>query len=227
MTKHFSYKQVFMFGWEKTKQHAWFVFLTAIIINLAVRSSEYHHIYNPMEGRVAHVPSVFSFIVMLMATLSITSVSMLISRGHGFSFQDLFNPLLSSKRVIKFLIVAVAYVVPVVIGVTAFVVGIASRNPSYAGLGALLLIPAVYYSVRLKFFPFIVLEHENASVKELLKLSYKLTQGKFLSVFIFLILAGVLNFFGALLLGVGLLATVPVTIFAMAHLYDVLKNHTA
>lgn len=194
MTKqHFSFQEVFMFGWAKTKQHAWFIALTFIIAGIII-------------GAVKFMP-VFDTVVGLMVALSIISISILISRDSVFTFSDLYTPLLSPKRVLKFIALTILYALAVVVGTIC------------------LIIPGVYIATRFKFFPYIAIEHENASIKDLIKMSYKLTQNQFWIVLGFLILATILNLIGALLFVVGLIITVPVTLFASAHMYNKLKEH--
>jgi uncharacterized membrane protein len=42
MTKHhFSFQEVFTFGWAKTKQHAWFTALTFIIATILISSVKF------------------------------------------------------------------------------------------------------------------------------------------------------------------------------------------
>ena len=194
MTKqHFSFQEVFMFSWTKTKQHAWFITLTFIIAGIII-------------GAVRFMP-VFDTVVGLMVALSIISISILISRDSVFTFSDLYTPLLSPKRVLKFIALTILYVVSVTIGTI------------------LLIIPGVYIATRFKFFPYMAIEHENATIKDLIKMSYKLTENHFWIVLGFLILATILNIIGALLFVVGLIITVPVTLFASAHMYNKLKEH--
>lgn len=194
MTKqHFSFQEVFMFSWAKTKQHAWFITLTFIIAGIII-------------GAVRFIP-VFDTVVGLMVALSIISISILISRDSVFTFSDLYTPLLSPKRVLKFIALTILYVVSVTIGTI------------------LLIIPGVYIATRFKFFPYMAIEHENATIKDLIKMSYKLTENHFWIVLGFLILATILNIIGALLFVVGLIITVPVTLFASAHMYNKLKEH--
>lgn len=201
-----------MFGWTKTKQHAWFIVLVTIIIGI---------IMNAVRGS-----DLLNAVVSLMVGLSIASISLIISRDHSFTFYDLVSPLLSYKKVLKFFVLAVLFAVPILVLVSPFVLGVYSRNPMVTISGLLLLVPLVYFTVRLKFFPFIVLEHENASINDLVLMSYKLTAHHFLPVFLFLLSASLLNILGILLFGIGLLVTVPVTLFATAHMYDRLKEHT-
>ena len=85
---------------------------------------------------------------------------------------------------------------------------------------------SLYVTVRFNFFPYVAVEHEHSPVKDLINMSYKLTENNFGPVFGFLFLAVCLNLVGLLFFGLGLLITVPVTVFASAHLYDKLKSHT-
>ena len=42
MTKqHFSFEEVFKFGWTKTKQHAWFITLTFIIAGIIMSAVKF------------------------------------------------------------------------------------------------------------------------------------------------------------------------------------------
>lgn len=216
---HFTFKEVFTFGWTKTVQHAWFVFLTFIIISIIGTAT----ILNP----------IINAIVTLMATLSIAAVSLMIVRNHAFSFSDLYNPLLSPRRVLRFFALASFYVLPMLLvmlmGAILFV-GAANGSASVTLFGLittlLLFVPSVFIAVRFNFFPYIVAEHEHSSVRDLIMMSYKLTEGNFWKIFFFIVLAGILNAFGALLFGVGLFLTIPITVFACAHLYDRLKSHS-
>lgn len=183
-----------MFGWAKTKQHAWFTALTFIIAGTIMSAVK----FTPF----------LSCIVGIMVGLSLVSISLIISRDHHFTFSDLFTPLLSAKRVLKFALLTLIYVASVMIGTV------------------LLIVPGIYIAVRFKFFPFIAVEHENASIEDLIKMTEKVTRGHFWPVLAFLLLATLLNILGALLLVVGLFVTVPVTLFATAHVYNKLKDHT-
>ncbi len=195
MTKqHFSFKEVFMFGWDKTKQHAWFVFLTFIIAFIVTSSVQFIPVVNAL--------------VALMAGLSLVSISILIAKDQHFTFHDLYAPLLSAKRVLKFIAATIIYAVAVSIG---FI---------------LLIIPGVYIATRFKFFPYVVIENEDLSMADLIKKTYKLSHNHFWVIFAFLVMATILNFIGALLLMVGLIVTVPVTLFASAYMYNRLKEHT-
>ena len=141
-------------------------------------------------------------------------------------------PILSQKRVLKFIALTILYAFLIVVCLAPFSIVITAAymgNKSIAIFGLLLsvltLIPGIYLSVRLKFFPFIVVEHENASIPDLIKMSYKLTSRHFLPIFLFIIAACVLNIIAILFFFVGVFLTFPVTVFASAHMYNKLKDH--
>jgi uncharacterized membrane protein len=221
MTKHhFTFQEVFMFGWNKTKQHAWFIFLTFIIISTIISAA----------GRTPFL----NLIVSLMAGLSLASISLMIVRNRSFSFADIFNPLLSYKRVLKFFALAAFFALPMIlVGFTGaiLVLGAANGSASVATFGIILtiilLVPSIFFAVRFKFFPFVVIEHENASVTDLVLMSYRLTENNFWSLLGYILIAIGFNMVGAMLIGFGLIFTIPVTILATAYLYDRFKNHSA
>lgn len=217
---HFKFKEVFIFGWDKTYQHAWFIFLTFVITSIIMSATR--------------VSSLLATVVVLMTALSLASISLMVVRNHNFSFIDLINPLLSQRRVLKFFALAGFYVLPVLLlafTTAMLVVGVRQGSTSITVFGIVLtlicLIPSIFVLVRFKFFPFVVAEHEHSTVKDLILMTYKLTEGNFWPILGFVCLAALLNLFGLLLFCIGLLVTVPVTLFAFAHLYDKLKHHEA
>ena len=89
-----------------------------------------------------------------------------------------------------------------------------------------MLLPGIYVAVRFKFFPYVLLENEHMSIMEVIKQTQKLTCCSFWSLLWFFIMLAVLNIVGLLAFGVGLVLTVPVSVFAVAHLYRKLEGHS-
>lgn len=224
MTKqYFSFKEIFMFGWVKTKQHAWFITLTAIIISIIMSAAN-----------VQNFGLLLSTVVSLMVALSLASISLSISRDHHFTFGDLFTPLLSPKKVLNFFALTAVLALPVILFVIAFMEAVYARNTFVAILGIIIFFPLAYFSVCFKLYPFVVLEHENSTIPELLRMTYKMTAPHFIQVLIFLLIAAVFNLLVAIILStiavsliyIGLFVTIPITLFAIAHLYNKLKEHS-
>ena len=220
MTKHhFSFQEVFRFGWAKFKQHAWFIALTFVIGSIIM-------------GAVGRNP-VLGIIVGLMVALSVASISLVISRDRGFSFSDLFTPLLSPHRVLKFVALCAFFSVPPLLTFVSFAIfmtGAAVGNIFVSSFGLVLcllvLIPSIFISVRFKFFPYVLLDKEHASIKDLVKISYQLTHNHFWILFALLIVCSFVNILGALFFFVGLFVTIPVTVLAVTHVYNKLKEHS-
>lgn len=227
MTKqYFSFEEIFKFGWAKTKQHAWFIFLTFIISSLVINAS-------------ANLPFI-NVLVVFMTTLSIVSLSLAIARDHHFTFADLYAPLLSQKRVLKFIVLGALYLLPLMVVLFSYELirqGIVNSRAGLFASGLILSIPsailAVYATVRFKFFPFIVAEHEGATLSSLMRTSYAFTEGRFVQVVLFLGVTALLNLtpvivafaFGGIFL-LGIFVTAPVSILATAHLYNRIKDNT-
>jgi hypothetical protein len=205
MSRHnFSFKDAFVFGWNKTRQHYWFCFLTFLLVTLIINS-------------VDHVP-LLRTVVTLMVALSVVSVSLLIARDHHFTFENLFTPLLSPKKVAKFVLISVLYAIPVILA-AVFLFFVPAKF-----LGLLVILPSIYLAVRFKFFPYVVVENEDATLESIIRKSLKLTEGHFWMVFGFIVLIGLLNVLGLAFFIVGLVVTIPVSIFATAYVYTRLKE---
>ncbi len=207
--QHFSFKEIFLFGWAKTKQHAWFLFLTLIIMGVITNS-------------VKHVP-LLDGLVGVFVSLAIFSVALPITRDHHFTFADLFYPVLSRAKTLKYVALTLLYALPGLFAANIFAVALLEQKQWFGVVGIVVAAIAIYTSVRFMFYPFVVIEHENAKLSELIRMTSNMTKGKMVPVFVFSLAIVALNFVGALLFGVGLLLTFPVSLFATAHLYNRFK----
>jgi uncharacterized membrane protein len=219
--KHFSFEETVRFGWAKTVQHAWFLFLTFIITEIILNAVKFTPFLN--------------VVVALFVGLSLASISLVISRDQHFTFADLYNPLLSPLRVIKFIALTAIYSIPGFLLLMSYIVREFGapynyNSPSFFVAGTIFCfvfaVPVVYFSVRLKFFPYVLLDNEHASIKEILTKTYRLTTGHFWPVLAFLLALAAINTLGFLFFVIGLLVTVPVSLFATAHVYNKLKEHS-
>lgn len=87
------------------------------------------------------------------------------------------------------------------------------------GVGMILLVvPGVYLAVRYQFMPYLIID-KGMQPMDALKAAGELTKGSWLDLFLFLFSIVGINFLGALLFGLGLLITVPVTFVAHARVY--------
>lgn len=225
MTKqHFNFDEIFSFAWSKTKQHAWFIACSFVI-------------YAVILSAVRLVP-VLDVVVAMLIAFSMLSMSLIIVRNEGFSFADLANKIRSPKLVINFFALTVLYgavvsflVVPFVItsslAIGAFMAGVAfnAKLMTVLAITTAMLIPGVYVAVRFKFYPYVLLENENLDAVQLIIKTHKLTCCATWPIFKLLIVLTLLNVVGFLAFGVGLVLTVPVSVFAFAHAFRKLEGH--
>ena len=86
-----------------------------------------------------------------------------------------------------------------------------------AGL-ILLIIPGIIWAIKFQFFGYFIVDKGLGPI-ESLKQSAKITKDTKWTLFLFGLLSGLINLLGALLLLVGLFATVPTTMMAKAFVY--------
>lgn len=209
MKHHFSLKEAFVFGFDKAKQHYWFCALTFLLALLII---------NTIDPR-----SPLVLVVTVFMALSLAYVSLLIVRDQHFSFESLFAPLLSPKRVIKFTILAVLYSIPLLSLIALYQVQVNASQSSTAMY--IVMLPLIYIIVRMKFFPFIVIEHDNDSILRLLKLSFGLTRRHFSITLLLCVIVGGINALGMYYTALGLIFTLPISLFTVAYAYTRLKEH--
>lgn len=89
----------------------------------------------------------------------------------------------------------------------------------------LLIVPGIIWALRYLFVPYLIID-KKLPVMDSLRESARITHGHKWQLLGLMLLLGVINIIGAMLVLVGLLVTVPVTMLALAHTYRTLE-HTA
>jgi uncharacterized membrane protein len=93
-------------------------------------------------------------------------------------------------------------------------------------VSTIFLIPGIFITIRFKFYPYVLLENEHFSLLDVIKHTYKLTCCVFWNLLWFLIILSVINILGFLAFTLGLIITIPISIFSLAHLYRQLETHS-
>lgn len=147
----------------------------------------------------------------LLVSIAILTISLIIAHGKTPVFSDLLRSFENYKITWHYLLASLLSVIIIGIGIL------------------LLVLPGIYLAVRLQFYKFLIIEHENMGVIESLKKSMAMTQGKFWKLFGFMILVILFNILGLIPFGLGLIFTIPISILAHAFLYKklALQTHTA
>lgn len=227
MTKqHVTFKEVFNFGWAKTRQHWWYMICTLLIYAVILSAVE------RSEG--------FKLFISLLIALSLLSISLVIAKNEHFNFSTLFDKLRSPRVVLNFLILTGLYVVaatiffvPLIASIFVMMnnlahgvalVNLPMRLISILVIAIVLAIPGIIISVRFKLFPYVLLENEHLNFIDIIRSTFNLTRGYFWKIFTLLILLGLLNILGAVSV-FGLVITIPISVFALAHFYRHLAGH--
>lgn len=215
----FTYKELFAFGWEKTKKHFWFllgIFAIAVVLNI-------------LTNKIPFISTVVS----LLTSIAIVSVLLDIVHGHTPVYKDLLKPFQNYKITWHYFLGTLLLLAgfAVVLGIGALILIPILTIPAYLPVGFILIFvlicALIYAAVRLQFFRYFIIEDENLGPINALKKSMAITHGRFWKLFGFLCLIALLNLVGLILILVGLLVTIPVSLIAYTHLYKKLvPSHT-
>ncbi len=160
----------------------------------------------------AFTPSAFTVILMNIAVLFFNSLLMLgiykiafeISLHRRAQILDIFK---NGNLLLQFVAANLLYGFIVAIGII------------------LLFVPGIIWAVQFCFYPLFIID-KNLGPIEALKASSKLTRGYKWQLFNFFLLLFLMNIAGFILTGIGLLVTVPVSLFAYIYLYRELSRQS-
>ncbi len=188
-------------GWEIFKQYSWgFVLFTLVTFLIAVALAMLPGPLGMMgrgEDSMGGGNLIFNIISPILG-VGYYFVAFQIMRNRPYGFGDFFNGFK------KFL--------PVFL--TAFVSGI------LIGLGfVLLLLPGIYLAVSYLFAQLFVVD-KNLNFWSAMEASRKIITRKWFSFFGLVLLLALLNILGAIILGVGLLVTIPLSACVVAAAYE-------
>ncbi|HVV15086.1 MAG TPA: hypothetical protein VHD55_01655 [Candidatus Paceibacterota bacterium] len=201
MESAFSIKESFAFGWQKTREHSGLLF-GAMLTIFALQVAQALVTATLMDQLIGVLALVAVLAAECVAGVGFVLIMLKIAKGERAQYADILPPV---RLVWTYLLASLAAGLLILLG---FV---------------LLIIPGIYLSLRFSMVRFAVLE--GAGVKESLKKSGAMTRGVKWKLLGFLLLCGLVNMLGAILLMVGLLVTVPVSTIAYAHVYRKLHAH--
>jgi uncharacterized membrane protein len=197
----FSKQEAINYGFKLAKKHLFFFAgLFGIVIVIAV-------VMGALRFSAVHAP-LASFAIWLAQTI----IDLIVGMGLIYitlKFIDNKKPkykdLLYYKPIVNYLIMSILTTLIVVGGII------------------LLIIPGIYFGLRLKFAAYLVID-KNLTAVDAVKESWKMTKGNVWNLFFFGILLGLVNILGFLCLIVGLFITVPLSMLATAFVYRKLLN---
>ncbi|HEV8666867.1 MAG TPA: hypothetical protein VN665_03415 [Candidatus Paceibacterota bacterium] len=228
MEHHLSIEESIRFGWEKTRTHSSIVFqvlLTLFAVQIAQQIVQ-RVLDGTLEGAVANA---ILFILSIVLGVGFTLITLRIAQGRHAAYADIFPPVnVWVSYLGATILAAIIMLVPLLIALVACLLAFAVLPQMAAMVAAAIIIligaiAAAYFALRYALVRFAILD--DSDITKSLRTSARATIGHKWWLLGFSIVLCLLNILGAILLLVGLLVTIPVTMFAFAHVYVRLHGH--
>lgn len=198
MTPKFSISEAVTFGWNTMRANVGF-FIALVTLTFSI------HLVTVIAEKLIGEGHPFVSIVIFIATWMIGLVLQVVYIRVGLRFYDgeecgLEDLLASPRLLAKLFVGGLLYGVVVLIGLL------------------LLILPGVIWAMQFQFFSYLLVD-KGLGLMEAFKRSAALTKGSRATLFFFWVLLFCINLAGVLALLVGLYATIPTTIVALAAVY--------
>lgn len=205
MHKTLSIKDAFQFGWEEWKKR-WLFWASFFLVIFAI--SLIPALLGMALPEDAYLASFFisaiQWILEIIISLGITTVTLKAAYQQNYDFTDFFSKI---NLLPSYLWSYLLYALVVTVGML------------------LLIIPGIIFLIMFCLCFFFVIDRAETGYDSLME-SKKAVYGYKWKIFFFWIAAFFFNLLGLLLLGVGLLLTLPVTMIAFAYIYLKLTEDT-
>ena len=186
-------------AWELFKKNL-NIILIVIGVYLIYYTVQYGASYLLGESILASLISIVFMLLFLVIQLGAYNVMLRVVDGKKAEFKDLYTYPEAALKVLRNIVAGI---------IVGFIV--------VGGL-ILFIIPGIYLGIRLMFFTYYIVD-KNAGIVDSIKMSWELTRNGVINLFFFSIILLFLNFLGALLFGIGLAITFPLSFLATALLY--------
>lgn len=189
----FSIGEAFKEGWKLTKENLGFLIGYQIILYaLTLLFSGTHSNF-----RLA-LWHILGWTIIVLVKMGLYNSALLIAAGVKPSFEQLYQ---NWRMFISWVIASILFGIMFTIGLI------------------LLVVPGFYILARYGLFPFFILDRKMGPI-DALKAAAEATEGIRWQIFLLFLACLGLNLLGLLLLGIGLLFSVPVTLLALALVYQ-------
>lgn len=198
MSNEFPQRQAIYFGWETAKKNIKF-FVVALLVVFAIS-----FIFSSLDSSFADEQVVPRFIVGIVSWVvsSITSIGLIwISLNFVDKKESKYSDLFKHyDRTVNYMAASILYGLIVAFGLL------------------LLVVPGIYFGLRLQFFSYFVVE-QNVGPVQALRMSWNITKNRVWKLLLFGLTMIGINILGFLLLLVGMFWTIPTTQLATAYLF--------
>lgn len=190
---------IYKYAFGQFKKYASFIIgITVTYTVLAVVPRVYFYLTLPAEPTSdSQFLSLALTMVQVYLGLGFTRIMLLLTDDHHTEISDLFN---GFRMFISYFVATFLYGIAVAIGLI------------------LLVLPGIFVAIRLQFYPYYIIEQGDNGFTALYK-SYTDTENLTLELFLFGVTVLAANIAGALLFGVGVIFTYPLTTLAAVVIY--------
>lgn len=194
--------ELLKFGWS-TLQKSWKtllpMFIVVFLVNLVTQS-----IVNSSDGALSFFANLASWCLISLLSAGLIYSGLKVLRGKDAQLSDLIS---QTEVFLQYLITSFVYSLLIIFGFF------------------LLIIPGVYWLLKYAFVLELVVDKKQ-SMKEAFSESSQMTKGQFGTLLKFFVAAVFINMIGALLFGLGLIITAPVTFIAYLEMYRRMKGES-
>lgn len=197
-TKNFSKGEAIRFGWQIMKSNFWFFAALLILAGVIQFGSDVIYRLLIKESPIlAFTVYLIGWILSIIVGLGLIKISLNFCDNLKSKIGDLFSQYQLFFRV---LFAGILYGLICLSGTILFI------------------IPGIYLGIRFWFYDYFIVD-KRTGVIESLKKSWRITQGNVWNLFLFILILTGINLLGALCFLIGLFATIPTTMLAIALVY--------
>ena len=197
--RFFSKSEAVLFGWNTLKKNfGFFLGMLAIVVAINLLVGLFMSSFSEEAPKVLVIAvSAISWILDLLISMGVIRITLKFCDQEQATYRDLFS---AYRLLLNYLVGSIVYGIMVGIGLV------------------FLIVPGIYLAVKYQFYDYLIVDKGMGPI-EAIKRSGVLTEGvKWNLVLFWLALVGI-NILGMIALGVGLIATVPVSWLANAYVY--------
>lgn len=198
-TELISIKESLTFGWETFKKDPWF------FIGVTAALTIFSMVVNALTGGGKGMGSLLGFVISMLAstvvTIAYARLALSAVRGPHVGWDGLWAP----EHFLNMLGATILQSIIVIVGLV------------------LLIVPGIIAAILLSMTQLSVVDKKFNPI-EALKESYRLTRPHLWPLFLFMLVLVLLNLVGLIALVIGLLVTLPVSLIAVAHVYQKLTS---
>ena len=197
--RFFSKSEAILFGWNTLKKNfRFFLGMLAIVVVVNVLVGLVISSFSEEAPKVlVMVVSVISWVLDLLISMGVIKITLKFCDQEQATYRDLFS---AYRLLLNYIVGSIVYGIIVAIG---FV---------------FLIIPGIYLAVKYQFYDYLIIDKGMGPI-EAIKRSGVLTEGVKRNLVLFWLTLVGINILGIIALGVGLIATVPVSWLAHAYVY--------